>query len=459
VHFYTRIPLAASRFLARRYGVEEKLLVLLDFDPLKDVLGNKPPTIRVPRKVDSSALDRLEISPLEPEMVTPPKATASVPSHSEYSSKIDSPPSFSLKSSAEALDLDNPIAKRTPARSRVASTVTNLTSPVVQAGLLFKEQEVTPQVNDYMDSLAPDFSSVSKRLFPTEGVLHGFFATVYAKRNGKPNSPVFAANVVSNYDYAPVANLPAFSNSQKIQEILIHVYTKEDNALNNAYLFELLRDSTDPKKFLTDLILDSQGKTLLHYAAANGRLNLIQLLVARGADSTNVSQRGESPLMSAVASSWPFTSRIMPKLLDLLQKCMSVVNEKKQTFIHQIALLSKLRSRRVMASYYMECVAKYFENAKTLEPPPLSPLIDAVDFEGNTALHIACYYRNHRLIHALLSIGASKVIQNLKGESPDSIASFDPRLKKLLVFSLNIYHSTLFPNQALMITLMPLPHQ
>ena len=42
------------------------------------------------------------------------------------------------------------------------------------------------------------------------------------------------------------------------------------------------------------------------------------------------------------------------------------------------------------------------------------PFIDATDLNGDTALHLACRFKNRPLVEMLMGLGASTLIQNKK---------------------------------------------
>lgn len=454
-----------GRALAMRYGVDEILSPILNFNPDVDFVGIRPHMVRKPAApkptaaqieaamrngtTDLNALARQRsMSGFEGNSgmsqrrqsadisgntedggtVTPPNGTG-LGGSNDYSSHASQ--SFSNRFGNHSISIgENALAKRTPARSRVASSATILTSPV---DLNSMHQEATPHYVQDHSRMDGQFNPlVSRRLFDEDSTQHQFFSTIYTKRKTRIRTASdFVATDIDNYDFAPSTATRGLSVEQKKKEILMCIFTQEDNGLNNAYVFELLRSTEDASIFNTELPLDHRNSQALHWAAACGRLNLVRLLIMRGGKAINTADDGETPLIRAINNISPFTERCMPDLIRLLAPSFLIADAKKSTALHHIANLSKVRSKRVISQYYMQSAAAFIVEFKSAQN--CDAFIDSGDESGDTALHIACRHRNHALVYSLLSIGASKTIENLQSETPTSLSAYDPRLKKLMV--------------------------
>lgn len=335
------------------------------------------------------------------------------------------------------------ITKRTPARSRNPSSSIMLASPErgnIQASPLSpprnNHQEPTPKYAGVDTTGESSLSSISKRLFDEESAQQQFIASVHVKRNRSNKEGDFSVGDINNYSFEPpIANisLPKQTPQSRKQELLMHIFVKQDNGLNNAYFFELLRNSTDKSRFDVDLVLDDRKSTCLHWASQCGRLNLATLLIARGASALSVAENGETPLIRSIHSSFLYAQRNMNSLLTLLGSSLFAVDQNRRSVLHHVVLLSKYRSKRAISNYYMECISNFIEDTRESIQQSYNMFLDASDKNGDSALHIACRYRNHRIVYLLLSLGASNLTQNLAGETPLSIATSDPRLLKLMV--------------------------
>jgi len=373
----TWIPLESGAALAEKYGVEKDLLPIVAFVPGIDFATSKP-NIQKRRNSDDSSVGN--------------------PRNEDFFDGSETPPHKTFSPPGEALT----DSRLTPARSRVASSNTlAATSPQREPRNLFDEDQTQ----------------------------HQFFKAIYSRR--KNRSKDFAVTDISNYDYPPPKNSPSLDMDVRKKKALVHIYTEQDNALNIALFFELLRSDPPEKGFLIDLELDSKGNTALHWATSCSRMNLVECLLARGANSTQQALDGHTPLMRAVNSGEPFRSQTFQVLMKLLSPSVFSKTSKGETVLHQIALLSRFRSKRQRAQYYMQCIVRHIEENK-LKSTLFAEFIDQPDSKGDTALHIACKYRNHGIAVALLDLNASKMPANLEGETPFSYCGADPRLRKLM---------------------------
>ena len=69
---------------------------------------------------------------------------------------------------------------------------------------------------------------------------------------------------------------------------------------NIELLTELLSRGVDPD------VTDRYGRTALHVAVGLGNFDMVQLLVAHGADANHVTAAGDSPLSVAIVLGYPY---------------------------------------------------------------------------------------------------------------------------------------------------------
>jgi ankyrin repeat protein len=124
----------------------------------------------------------------------------------------------------------------------------------------------------------------------------------------------------------------------------------------------------------------------------------------------------------------------MDELLTMLGPSIFTADESGRTALHYAAGLSRYRSKRAMASYHMDCMARYIEETRSATNSPTIAFVDNTDENMDTALHIACRYRNHKCVMLLLQLGASKEVKNKDGETARDLCKYDYRLLRLLVF-------------------------
>src|SRR6185312_9884649 len=87
-----------------------------------------------------------------------------------------------------------------------------------------------------------------------------------------------------------------------------------------------------------DLPMDAHGHTALHWAAALGRVQLLELLLSRGADLCKVNNDGESALIRAVLVTHSYELQTFPALLEILTKTIGLADKKNRTVFHHIAM-------------------------------------------------------------------------------------------------------------------------
>jgi ankyrin repeat protein len=383
--------------LAQRYQVDHLIDSLLSFDPAVDHLGTKPPTRKVPRppKQEKIEDDEEEISP----------------------------------------QFEYPMARTTPARSRQHSTASALSPPTFsnqQEPTPTYYQEVTQQdAENYVPSL------VAKRLFDEELTQRDFFDSVYSKR-----SRVRTTTTDSVQRDVPVidktTDFSHLSRDQKNRELMLHLFVEQDSELNTQNFVGLIRDKVEPNTLLVNLILDEQEHTLLHWAASCGRIEIVRLLVHHGVKVNIPAKGGVTPLMKAIESNRNYANQSMDELLTMLGPSLFTADESGRTALHHAAALSRYRSKRAMSSYYMQCIARYIEDTRSATNSPTIAFVDTADNSQDTALHIACRYRNHKCVMLLLQLGASKDLKNNNEETAQDLCKYDYRLLRLMVFNFNV---------------------
>lgn len=157
---------------------------------------------------------------------------------------------------------------------------------------------------------------------------------------------------------------------------------------------------------------DPKGKRPLHDVTISGNMEIAKMLVRKGAN-INVCdlEVGSTPLMLACARG----------LKDMVEFFLMEGGD-----VHSI-------------DYYYRNVAHYLVQSDNggivncLREADTN--FDALDYEGNSPLHLACEAGAENVAREMLHTGANAVIQNLKGNQPSHIAAqFNrPNILKLLI--------------------------
>ncbi|GAA5815574.1 hypothetical protein MFLAVUS_009086 [Mucor flavus] len=166
-----------------------------------------------------------------------------------------------------------------------------------------------------------------------------------------------------------------------------------------------------PSDLDINIIIDDEGHTSLHWAAAMARIKIVKLIIENGADVYRVNYKGQTALMRSVLFTNNFESKTFDSLLSLLRTTIFNIDKKDQTVFHHIAATSAWRGKIHASRYYMEgLIAKLYPNQSEL-----ISILNVQDAYGDTALTIAARNGNKRLVRMLIDAGASTEIANEEG--------------------------------------------
>jgi ankyrin repeat protein len=187
-----------------------------------------------------------------------------------------------------------------------------------------------------------------------------------------------------------------------------------------SHIPDLLISDDAPQDFNTELVIDDQGHTALHWAAALARDKVVELLIERGANILRTNYAGETALMRACMVVNNYEQRSFDRILELLQKSVLVGDSNDRTFLHHIALTSLIEGREEAAAYYLRCTLKLLHERKHLHG-----LLDIQDANGDTALNIAARGDSKILVERLIDAGASNQVSNHNGIKPEDYDGAD----------------------------------
>ncbi|KAJ3159623.1 transcriptional regulator swi6 [Geranomyces michiganensis] len=232
-------------------------------------------------------------------------------------------------------------------------------------------------------------------------------------------SPAAAATTVDN-------TYPE-TNAEKYRAMLMAMFVHEDP----LYIPDILSGPTLPHDLDLDIVIDEQGHTSLHWAAALARVNVVRVLLQKGADIRSANNDGETALIRAVRVTNNYDTQTFPELLDLLHPVLHHVDAKRRTVLHHIALTAAMEGRVAASRYYVECflewVAKHGGN--------FSAIVDCQDCAGDTALNVAARIGNRNLVEQLMDVGADATLENRAGLKPMDFGCediFAPRMMMMM---------------------------
>jgi len=209
---------------------------------------------------------------------------------------------------------------------------------------------------------------------------------------------------------------PQDKSGDRHRNVLMAIFLNDDP----SHIPDLLISDDAPQDFNTELVIDDQGHTALHWAAALARDKVVELLIERGANILRTNYAGETALMRACMVVNNYEQRSFDRILELLQKSVLVGDSNDRTFLHHIALTSLIEGREEAAAYYLRCTLKLLHERKHLHG-----LLDIQDANGDTALNIAARGDSKILVERLIDAGASNQVSNHNGIKPEDYDGSD----------------------------------
>ncbi|CAG8484628.1 8495_t:CDS:2 [Diversispora eburnea] len=238
------------------------------------------------------------------------------------------------------------------------------------------------------------------------------------------NSPIIQNMVVANSGNGitpsevsePPLTTSDVDETERQRNVLMAIFLNEDP----NQLPDLLSNPSSPEDIDYDSVIDDHGHTALHWAASLARLQVMELLLTRGANVKQVNNEGESALIRAILVSNNYEVQTFPAVINLLHDTIPMTDKDNRTVFHHIAMTSGTKGHAAAAKYYMDCLQQWI--AKNIKGN-ISSILNIQDKNGDTALNISARVGNRQLVRQLMEMGASKNIENnigLKAEDFDN---------------------------------------
>ncbi|KAF9912287.1 transcriptional regulator swi6 [Linnemannia zychae] len=210
---------------------------------------------------------------------------------------------------------------------------------------------------------------------------------------------------------------PLLEGAEKYRTILMSIFLNDDQ----DPIPDLLTDPVSPPDLDINLVIDDQGHSAMHWAAALARIPVLELLVRKQVDIRRVNYNGESALIRAVLVTNNFDKQSFPILLSLLHQAIPLVDRKNRTLLHHIAITAGIRGREQSSRYYMECLLEWIAR----HGGDFESIVDVQDRNGDTALTIAARVGDRYLAKVLMDVGANRDIENKVGLKADDFGVDD----------------------------------
>ncbi|RUP44230.1 hypothetical protein BC936DRAFT_149740 [Jimgerdemannia flammicorona] len=250
------------------------------------------------------------------------------------------------------------------------------------------------------------------------------------RKKMKASSPFSSS--VNGYAYSPpdnsMAHIGEASNAtegsgERHRAVLMAIFLNEDP----NHIPDLLTNPNSPADLDIELVIDDQGHTALHWAAALARINILQLLVNKGANVRKTNFTGETALMRAVLVTNNYDNESFPQLLEIIADSIQICDRKNRTVFHHIALTAGIKGRAPASRYYMECLLEFIARHRGGD---FASIVDVQDNNGDTALNIAARVGNKSIVDQLLDVGANRYIENKVGLKPEDFGIEDVKVNR-----------------------------
>ncbi|TPX37242.1 hypothetical protein SmJEL517_g01107 [Synchytrium microbalum] len=145
-----------------------------------------------------------------------------------------------------------------------------------------------------------------------------------------------------------------------------------------------------------DAVIDDQGHTALHWAAALGRDNLVTLLIENGACTTTTNHVGETPLMRVIRVPNTYESGTSSTIIALLAPTLLCQDRLGKTALHHLVHTCGILGHVAAAHSYLCHLLRF-------APDLVAQAIDCTDACGNTPVQIAEKMGNDELVVELVA--------------------------------------------------------
>ncbi|KAJ2963920.1 hypothetical protein NQZ79_g1152 [Umbelopsis isabellina] len=207
------------------------------------------------------------------------------------------------------------------------------------------------------------------------------------------------------------------TQGERHRAVLMSIFLNEDP----DHIPDLFKEKNTPHDLNIELVIDDQGHTALHWAAALGRLNTLRQLVQRGSNIQRPNFAGETALMRSVLVTNNYDLQCFSDLLDILFDSVAGLDQQNRTVLHHMALTAGIQRRSAACCYYMDVLLRKMQIKFTLEER--TRLLDVKDNNGDTVLNIAARLGIRRMMDKLIEAGANKYAANNVGLKPEDFVT------------------------------------
>jgi regulatory protein SWI6 len=215
--------------------------------------------------------------------------------------------------------------------------------------------------------------------------------------------------------FLPVPPLPLDPKNYNLsKDLMINLFLEPDtpNATSTKSLVE-----ARPTEVEMDVAIDEYSHTALHWASALARIPTVEILIRKGANPRRVNGSGETPLIRAVLVTNNHDQQSFSRLLESLHPAIPIADNNGRTILHHIAITAGVKGRSAAARYYLESLLEFIARGKGSVSLTYfrNHVLDAQDQYGDTALNIAARVGNKSLVDQLQELSADAYLPNKLG--------------------------------------------
>jgi transcription factor MBP1 len=242
------------------------------------------------------------------------------------------------------------------------------------------------------------------------------------RRKRKQSEPATASNSAnaSNRPTKIAKNTPTVPY-QQYEMLLWSYFTSNGTSIPDFVI-------NPPPDFDPNIVIDQQGHTALHWAAAMANLEMTSLLCKANSDLDRGNIHGETALMRSVMFPYNYDNRCFNEMVQILHATIPNLDINDQTVLHHVAIFASSKGRIGPSRYYMEILLSNL----ALHPNEeyRKAIINKQNHDGDTALNISARYANKKLVRLLMDAGADPQIRNALGKNAeDYILELDHEAK------------------------------
>ncbi|CAJ0835502.1 8578_t:CDS:2 [Entrophospora sp. SA101] len=179
--------------------------------------------------------------------------------------------------------------------------------------------------------------------------------------------------------------------------MLLAYFTSNSNLIPNFVI-------NPPPDFDANLIIDAQGHTSLHWAAAMANIDMVNLLIKAGADAESSNIVGETALMRSVMFPYNYQNRSFKNIIQLLARSIGSVDSRDQTVFHHIAVFANSsKIQEEPAKYYLEILISQLTQLP--DEKYRKSILNRQNVDGDTAINILAKAKNKQLVELIYRAG------------------------------------------------------